>query len=142
MEELPAMFIWKNFVGEGEEREETFNGGTTFVVLRDDGDEVIIGEFGLNAEAGHIKHKDDDWVFEAVDEEDISKPPFRRVFSTDREEVVEWLESDKFFYGEAVREAWENWSEGGRMRLKISGDDREFDVGHSLLTSYNRSDRY
>lgn len=134
--EIPDMFIESYWV----EGEENHAGGAVFVKLTDTGDGVLLGEFGMTEEASFITRDDDDWIFRAATDEnpDIEKPPFRRVFEADKEELREELQTERFFYGEAIREAWENWSEGDEFYLRIDGDEREFEAEDKRLMQYER----
>lgn len=136
--ELPSMFITSYSV----DGKSNHAGGTFFVVLREKGDMVLLGEFGLVEEGSYITREDDEWHFEAKDEEKIDKPPFKAIYEVDRQELVESLQTDEYFYGEAIREAWENWSEGDAFALRIDGDEREFEADDQRLTNYDRREHY
>lgn len=129
---IPSMFI--------------SSGGTLYVTLQETDDSVLLGEFGLVEEGQYItRHEErgeEKWVFEsAVKDDNIDTPPFRKVFKTDKAGVRKELHSGEFFYGKAIREAWDNWSEGDILRLTIDGDDREFEHEYERLREYDRSDR-
>lgn len=130
------MFIESHWIGE----KENPRGGAVYVKLMDNEGTVLLGEFGITSEAGYITRKDDDWIFEAAvrDDEDIDKPPFRRVCEVKKDELRELLKGERFFYGAAIREAWDNWSEGDILRFRIEDDDRQFEADHKRLMEYER----
>lgn len=136
--DLPTLFIESYHV----DGQENAAGGTMFIVLREDADTVLLGEIGLVEEGSYITRDGGEWVFTARDYDDVPKPPFRRIYERDKQEVIDALATEQYFYGDAIREAWENWSEGDAFALRIDGDEREFEADDQRLTDYDRRERY
>lgn len=135
--EFPTLFV-ESYSVKGKENA---GGGSCYVILEEREDTVTIGEFGLTEEMIYITHNDSgDVIFEAATDEkpEIKKPPFRKIFSVEREEVEAMVDSEKYVSGEDIREAWENWSEGDFMHLTINGDEREFEAEDHRLRNYDR----
>lgn len=133
---IPPMFIESYHI----QGENNAGGGTTYVKLMDKGDSVLLGEFGLVEEASYIMRRDDEWKFECIEKENIDHPPFRRVFEVEKEFLRDELENERFFYGEAIQEAWGNYSEGDGFRLRVEDGEREFEADHQRLMEYDRTE--
>lgn len=120
--------------------EENPGGGTVYAKLVDREDTVLLAEFGLTEEASYITRREEEWHFTAAfrEDDDINKPAVRRIFEADKEKLREELRGERFFYGEAIAEAWDNWSEGDGFHLRIDGDEREFEADHQRLWEYER----
>lgn len=136
--ELPTMFMESRWIGD----EENSGGGTVYVVLEERESSVLLGEFGLPEEATYVTKKKGRSIFEAAVDERVDKPPFRKVCSVDRDSLEEALGTDRYISGEDIREAWENWSEGDSIYLRIEGEEREFNAENQRLMQYDRQEHH
>lgn len=134
---LPALFMESYHVND----EENGRGGAMYVVLEETEETVLLGIFGLAEEMSYVTYDEENvCIFEAATDKhpEIEKPPFRNIYRVDKGELEEALQTEKYVSGEDIREAWENWSEGDYMHLRIDGEDREFEARDHRLMEYDR----
>lgn len=117
--------------------------GALYVKLYEKEETVLLGSFGLVEEACFIdRNESDNWVFTAADDDRIDKPPFERIFEADKSNIRERLHEGECVYGAALREAWDNWSEGDIFRFRLGEDEREFEATHERLMKYDRHEYF
>lgn len=119
------------------------DGGSMYVVLREEEDSVLLGVFGLVEEGQYVTRNDEgEWVFEARYDDRVENPAFSRIYEESKDSLREKLQGEEYYHADAIREAWDNWSVRRRLKLQVEGDDREMDYGYDRLTEYDRHDTF